>query len=189
MKTIHSDFRQFCFDNFDNNEEIANKVCNFYRKHIKVRGAKSSLDAKKKNIKAILSNYSEKSLIDVIDYFLDMERRGTLSELTLPYFEKCVENKFSELTTKKQKPSNSGSYITKKSKSVLIETPIKRSEVLTPIVDEQLNYPINNNISLKDNFSFLCPNCQNPLFTDLDQCTNCLSKVDYSQVDFKNFIQ
>jgi len=191
LKTIHSEFRQFCHEHLSSNSN-ADKVCSFYRKYIKVVGVKSSLEAKKRNIKAILSNYNETVFIDVIDYFLDMERRGTLKELTLPYFEKCVENKFVELSSKSHtfpstKPNTKKPMPINKT-TLKIEEKATSKDVVVPIIHNVLNQQLNTSIPIQENFMFLCPKCSNAIPGFFDFCTQCESIIDYTKVDFKDYL-
>lgn len=196
MKTIHTEFQQFCRNNFSSTD-IGDTIYRFYRKHIlfsssqKAQHQKNLTLVRKHHISTLLVDFGEDSIIEVVNSFIEKVNKGEFVEINSVYFYACVKNesiKTNNVIINKTnlKPIKKENLI----KKISTEAHVTNGEVLTPIIIKRLPQQLLDTCQTKEEqFLYKCPKCSNKIFGLSIMCSVCKSKLDYATINYAEVIK
>ncbi|GEM_PF-4822682 len=109
MKTITTEFKELCISKLGQNN--GERVYFFYmklsKKSYSTEKGLNLTTRRSKSLNYLLDNYGEEALLKTIDIFEKKIESGSATVLTIPYFNKCVENYKPEISVQSNPLFNS----------------------------------------------------------------------------------
>ena len=169
MKSLQTEFKEFCVENFG--EENGEKIYVFYRSLDKgrIKQGSKNLSLSERRIRSLdylKENFDDQAILNTIDIFNKKLESGESVVLTIPYFNKAVENNFK--STSKGFQTNP-IFVIQKPEKVIIPIKLRKQEVC--------DYPID-----AFNWVYKCSECNTEFDGWSGKCPNCNSIIDWKSL-------